>query len=158
MYLRKSNICSHQLDVQEANVSVPLFYGIIHHFVGCWTANDGVLALDVWDVVIEVLRSTSNTKTPSHPVSGNRCETDQLSHVDHVPMNARSSQGELYISEDNEAVSKIIINGRSPTMRHVPTELRLFDRINLDPNIQIKYVDTKNQFAENVDQRKLHAL
>ena len=24
----------------------------------------------------------------------------------------------------------------------------LFDRINLDPEIQIKYIDTKNQFAD----------
>ena len=32
-----------------------------------------------------------------------------------------------------------------------PTELRLdwlFDRINLDPKIQIKYIDTKNQLAD----------
>ena len=38
-------------------------------------------------------------------------------------------------------------------MRHVSRTHRvaldwLFDRINLDPKIQIKYVDTKNQLAE----------
>ena len=36
---------------------------------------DEQLALDLWDVVIAVLRSTSSTKTPSHPASGYRCET-----------------------------------------------------------------------------------
>ena len=48
---------------------------------------------------------------------------------------------------------KIIIRGRSPTMRHVPRTHRvaldwLFDRINLDPKIQIKHIDTKNQLAD----------
>ena len=52
--------------------------------------------------------------------------------------------------EDNEAVIKMIIKGRSPTMRHVSRTHRValdwfFDRINLDPKIQIKYIDTKNQ-------------
>ena len=38
MYLWKSNICTHQLDVLETNVSIPQFYGIGNHFVGCWIA------------------------------------------------------------------------------------------------------------------------
>ena len=47
----------------------------------------------------------------------------------------------------------MIIKGRSPTMRHVSRTRRvaldwLFDRINLDPKIQIKYVDTQNQLAD----------
>ena len=59
----------------------------------------------------------------------------------------------LYVFEDNEAVIKMIMKGRSPTMRHVSRTHRvaldwLFDRINLDPKIQIKYIDTKNQLAD----------
>ena len=55
--------------------------------------------------------------------------------------------------EDNEAVIKMIIKGRSPTKRHVSRTHRvaldwLFDRINLDSKIQIKYIDTKNQLAD----------
>ena len=55
--------------------------------------------------------------------------------------------------EDNEAVIKMIMKGRSPTMRHVSRTHRvaldwLFDRINLGPKIQIKYIDTKNQLAD----------
>ena len=124
---------------------------------------DGLFAWDLWDVVIEVLRSTNNTKMStalalgdrrrtefhsnknmiSHSMSlasGNRNEhssrnVDQMSKVDHVPSNAHSSQGEsmLYIYEENEAVIKMIIKGRSPTMRHVSRTHRvaldwLFDK------------------------------
>ena len=35
----KPNICSSKLEVQEINVSIPQFYRIRNHFVGCWTAN-----------------------------------------------------------------------------------------------------------------------
>ena len=53
----------------------------------------------------------------------------------------------LYNFEDDEFVIKMIIKGRSTTMRHVSRTHRvalhwLFDRINLDSKIQIKYVDT----------------
>ena len=59
----------------------------------------------------------------------------------------------LYIFEDNEAVIKMIIKGGSRTMRHVSRTHRvaldwLFDGINLDSKIQIKYIDTKNQLAD----------
>ena len=48
---------------------------------------------------------------------------------------------------------KMVINGRSPTTRHVSRTHRvaldwLFDRINMDSKIQNKYVDTKNQLAD----------
>ena len=72
-----------------------------------------------------------------------------------VPSNVQSSHQEalLYVFEVNEAVIKMIIKGRSPTMRHVSRTHRvaldwLFDRINLDPKIQIKYIDTINQLAD----------
>ena len=77
-------------------------------------------------------------------------------NVDLVPSNVQSARQEalLYVFQDNEAVIKMIIKGRSsPTMRHVSRRTHrvalnwLFDRINLDPKIQIKYIDTKNQLA-----------
>ena len=80
---------------------------------------------------------------------------DDLDNVDFIPSNVNSSHQEtlLYVFEDNEAVIKMIIKGRSPTMRHVSRTHRvaldsLFDRINLDLQIQIKYIDTKNQLAD----------
>ena len=47
----------------------------------------------------------------------------------------------------------MIIKGRSPTMRHVSRTHRvaldwLFDRINLDSKIHMRYIDTKNQLAD----------
>ena len=68
-------------------------------------------------------------------------------------MNSSRKEVLLYIFEDSEAVIKMIIKGRSPTMRHVSRTHRvaldwLFDRIYLDPKIQIKYIDTTNQLAD----------
>ena len=68
-------------------------------------------------------------------------------------MNSSHQEALLYIFEDNEAVIKMIIKGRSPAMRHVSRTFRvaldwLFDGINLDPKIKIKYIDTKNQLAD----------
>ena len=78
-----------------------------------------------------------------------------LNNIDCVPSNVQFSHQEalLYVFEDNEAVIKMIIKGRSPTMRHVSRTHRvaldwLFERINLDPKVQIKYIDTKNQLAD----------
>ena len=47
----------------------------------------------------------------------------------------------------------MIMKGRSPTLRHVPRTHRaaldwLFGRINLEPKIHIRYVDTKNPLAD----------
>ena len=78
-----------------------------------------------------------------------------LNHIDCVPSNVQVSNQEalLYVFEDNEAVIKMIMKGRSPTMRHVSRTHRvaldwLFDRVNLDSKIQIKYIDSKNQHAD----------
>ena len=82
-------------------------------------------------------------------------------NVDFIPSNVQSSHREalLYVFEDNEAVIKMIIKGRSPTIRHVSRTHRvaldwLFDRINLDPKIQIKHIDTKNQLADMLTKGK----
>ena len=80
---------------------------------------------------------------------------DNLDNVDFISSNVQSSRQKalLYVFEDNEALIKMIIKGRSPSMRHVSRTHRvvldwLFDRSNLDPKIQIKYIDTKNQLAD----------
>ena len=77
-----------------------------------------------------------------------------LHNIDHVPSNRTHSgcNAMLFAFEDNEAVIEII-KGRNPTMRHVSRTHRvalewLFDRINLDSVIQIRYIDTKHQFAD----------
>ena len=77
-----------------------------------------------------------------------------LINIDHVPSSGThsGSNAMLYFFEDNQAVIKMIINGR-PTMRHVSRTHRvaldcLFDRINLDSKVQIRYIDTKHQLAD----------
>ena len=79
----------------------------------------------------------------------------ELCNVDCVASNVESSQSGTMLSifEDNEAVIKMIINGRTPTMRHVSQTHSValdwpFDRIILDPKIRIRYVDSKNQLAD----------
>ena len=116
---------------------------------------------DLWDIVIEVRRTTKDNIQPGHISSGKLgqiqpnhtssrklekiwtiCDSktrtqhvnrkqgvEQLSEVDHVPTNARSSQG--------EGVIKMIIQERSPTMKLVSRTHKvavdwLFDWINLE--------------------------
>ena len=95
---------------------------------------DGLLALDVSDMVIEVLRTTQGVPKPSASSFGetgsipkNTPEVNHvltqnvdLSNVDQVSANAHlfEKKSQLHIFEDNEAVIKMIIKGRSLTMRH----------------------------------------
>ena len=63
-------------------------------------------------------------------------------------VNSSHQEALLYVFEDNEAVIKMIRKGGSPTVRHVSRTHRVsfawwFNRINLDPKIHIKYIDTK---------------
>ena len=124
---------------------------------------DGLLALELWDLIVSVFGSVTQTsdRTGRH-VDTERSQTSQgkinvLKNIDCVLSNVQSSRQEalLYVLEDNEAVIKMIIKGRSPTMRHISRTHRvaldrLFDRINLDPKIRFKYIDTKNQLADTL--------
>ena len=121
----------------------------------------GIRALDLWDLIVSVFGSVNQTSDRSvRLVDTERCQKSQgkinvLKNIYCLPSNVQSSHQEalLYVFEDNEAVIKMIIKGRSPTMRHVSRTHRvaldwLFDRSNLDPKIQIKYIDTKNLLAD----------
>ena len=123
---------------------------------------DGLLALELWDLIVSVLGNishisdrTGKLESDDHKHQKSHNKIDVMKDIDAVPSNAQSASQEalLYVFEDNEAVIKMITKGRSPTMRHVSRTHRvaldwLFDRINLDPKIQIKYIDTKNQLAD----------
>ena len=120
---------------------------------------DGLLALELWDLIVSVFGNISHVSDRTgQPVNGKNKsynKIDVMQDIDSVPSNVQSASREalLYVFEDNEAVIKMILKGRSPTMRHVSRTHRvaldwLFDRINLDPKIQIKYIDTKNQLAD----------
>ena len=120
---------------------------------------DGLPALELWDLIVSVFGNISHVSDRTgQPVNGKNKsynKIDVMQDIDSVPSNVQSASREalLYVFEDNEAVIKMIMKGRSPTMRHVSRTHRvaldwLFDRINLDPKIQIKYIDTKNQLAD----------
>ena len=118
---------------------------------------DGILALDLWDLIVSVLGNVSRVSDGSgqpdsdvHKRHKPQKTIDVMEDIDSVLSNVQSSRQEalLYVFEDNEAVIQMIIEGRSPTMRHVSRTHRvaldwLFDRISLDSKIQIKYIDTK---------------
>ena len=123
---------------------------------------DGLPALELWDLIISVLGNVSRVSDGSgqldndvHIRHKSHNKIDAMKDLDAVPLNVQSARQEalLYVFEDNEAVIKMIMKGRSPSMRHVSKTHRValdwwFDRINLDSKIQIKYIDTKNQLAD----------
>ena len=116
---------------------------------------DGLPALELWDLIVSVLGNVSCADNDVHKRHKSQKKIDVMGDIVSVPSNVRSARQEacLCVFEDNEAAIKMILKGKSPTMRHVSRTHRvaldwLFDRINLDSKIQIKYIDTKNQLAD----------
>ena len=75
--------------------------------------------------------------------------------IDFVPINVPpfNPLAHLIILEDNDAVIKMCIKGRSPALRHVLRTHRvdldwLFDRLMFDPCIFMRYINTKEQLAD----------
>ena len=157
--IRKSHVCSNKLDVQETDMSLTQFNRVWNCFSGCRFAHGRhsrawSLGFDYWCDALKPKSETEGDKSKRWDTSRSKAFKKQLNVQDNAPvsqghlelsildffhLNANSSQkgALLYIFEDNEAVIKMIIKGRSPTMRHVSTIHRhaldwLFDRINLD--------------------------
>ena len=142
----------------------------LNFFFACWFAQgwyvhsrhlrDLVLGYGYWSIAFfqkptstgdpwrdETQKETRNTRTKQHI---NRYDVESF-NVDHVTTAVKPSHfgALLYICEDDEAVIKMIIRGRSPTVRHVSRTHRvaldwLLDRINLF----FKKVDTKNPLPD----------
>ena len=133
---------------------------------------DGLPALELRYLIVSVLGNVSpvsdgsgKSESDVHKRHKPHGKIDVMKDIDSVPSNVQSVRQEtlLYVFEDNEAVIKMIIKGRSLTMRHVSRTLRaafdwLFDRINLDSKIQIKYIDTKNQRADILNKGISHVM
>ena len=100
MYLRKWNISSHtwmckkQTSVSHSSTESDIIS------LDSGLRMDGILAFDLWDVVIEVLHSSSNKKSSTQEASGyslymlntkltkkGNHNVDQLSNLDHVLTN-----------------------------------------------------------------------
>ena len=110
---------------------------------------DGLPVLELWDLIVSVFGNISRVSDRSvkpesdeHKHHKSHNKIDVMEDIDLVPSNVQSANREalLYVFKDNEAVIKMIMKGRSPTMRHVSRTHRvaldwLFDRINLDSKI-----------------------
>ena len=135
---------------------------------------DGIPALDLWDLIVFVLGNTIQTPDRSGqpvvnadkdhgPNKRSQGMINVLNNIDCVPSNVHFSHQEalLYVFEDNEAVIKMIMKGRSPTMRHVSRTHRvardwLFDRINLDPKDPNQIHRHQKPTRRHTDKGKFH--
>ena len=126
---------------------------------------EGIPALSFWDLVTEVYKSGGGQPhakrfgsikcLESDSVAGGNSLLNTLSNIDWVPpsLPPLSGASKLIVFEDNEAVLKMILKGRSPNMRHVVRTHRvdldwLFERLREDPGIFCRFVGTKEQVAD----------
>ena len=88
----------------------------------------GLPALELRDLIVSVLGNVSRVSDRSgqpdddvHKRHKSQKNINVMKDIDSVRSNVQSARQEalLYVFEDNEAVMKMIIKGRSPTMRHV---------------------------------------
>ena len=102
---------------------------------------DGLPALELWDLIVSVLGNVSCVSDQSgKPESNAHKHPKPHKKIDLLNVFQMSNprvKKLQYVFEDNEAVIKMIIKGRSPTMRHVSMTHRvaldwLLDRITLD--------------------------
>ena len=99
-------------------------------FINCrmWTRSE----LDLWDLIVTVLHGNTHQ---NDQVRGDPYKSPLMIWA-FFSSNVNSSRKEalLYIFEDNEAMIKMIIKGRSATMRHVSRTHRVaLDWFNYGP-------------------------
>ena len=75
-------------------------------------------------------------RSPPHTIQKRKQSQRMINDLHNVDLISSHQEAMLFVFEDNETVIKMIIKGRSPTMRHVSRTHRvaldwLFDRINL---------------------------
>ena len=128
---------------------------------------DGIPALDLWDLNVLVLgNSTQKHDRTGRPVvcpqtnhgrQQSRRVINDLDNVDFVSSNVQSSNQEalLYVIEEKEAVIKMIMGERRPTMRHCFQNPQSCSWLVVwsnqlgpkNPN-HMYWIDTKNQLAD----------
>ena len=119
----------------------------------------GLPALELWDLIVCVFGNISHVSDRAgQPVNGKNKSHNKINvvhDIDLVPSNVQSARREalLYVFEDNEAVIKMIMKGRSPTMRHVSRTHRvaldwLLIGLILTQRSKSNTFDTKNQLAD----------
>ena len=176
-YCWKQNICSNKLDVQETNCCFAQFYRVWNHFSGCWIAYGCVTCLwslghSDWSSTFTNIyvqpKHTSIQETDSTLHS--RAKTQKVKRRQKVDWNEKAwtwafvkcglcAHQHTCFSQWISVVIKMIIRGKSPTMRHVSRTHRvaldwLLDRINLEPKIHIDICWHQKPTRWHSDQRK----
>ena len=121
---RKSYVCSKKLDVSETNFSFAQFNRIWSHFFGCG---------------IEVGRYT---RALIHGIWSSQFFTETRIRV---IKNGETRGRTKFVQQSHGMIVDAISSNVHSSRQQNPQR---FDRINLDPKIQIKYIDTKNQLAD----------
>ena len=165
VYLRKSNICSWKLDVQETNFSITQFYRRWIHWSRCSFTHGRYFIPNR----TEQMDPSESYGENRRQLSGPTCITPFQSstptpfqqNIDHIPSNTTHSgpSAMLYVFEDNEAGIKMIPKGRSPILRHASRTHRvaldwLFDKINLDQKNSNPLHWHQTSTRSHFDQRK----
>ena len=155
VHFRKSHVCAKKSDVQETDFSFTQFYRSWNHFSRCRfthgrNSHSHCLGFGDWSISFRTEqnwwtqeRATGNPSAVVKPSMHNPIPIKHTNviatNIDHIPPSTTHSSPSslLYVLDDNEAVIKMIVKGRSPTMRHVSRTHRaaleqLFFRIYLD--------------------------
>ena len=111
--------------VQKARCSFPFELRSKIIALDACTRMEGLPALMLWDLVIDVFGDKSQlpNKSCKPPATGNSVLPDirNTFDVDFVPPSIATSSGlaKLLLLEDNDAVIKMTLKMRAPTLRHV---------------------------------------
>ena len=151
-----SHICSNKLDVKETNFLLDSSTESEIISLDTGLRFDGLLALELWYLIVSVFGRVSQISDGTgelvNDVERHRESQGRINVVENIDQSSRQ-EALLHLFEDNEAVIKMIMKGRSPSIRHESRTHRvaldlLFDRVYLDPKIQIKFIHTQKQLAD----------
>ena len=116
---------------------------------------DGLPSLLLWEEILSVMYDIKISDEQLSRQITKYGMYEVLTSVDYVPHSISPILGnaKLVIMEDNDAVIKMIIKGRTNKLRHVPRTHRidldwLFTVMREDPGLFIKYINTKEQIAD----------
>ena len=113
----------------------------------------GYPLLQLWDEILAVM-TKAKRRTPDPELRRLNSLEAISNSIDHVPTTCpEPGNGKLVVLEDNDAVIKMLMKGRSDKMRHVPRTHRinldwLLCQMRVDPGLRTKHISTKNQLAD----------
>ena len=151
LFFWQSHICSIKPDVSETDCCSSQLNRIWNHLSGhrteigwvCPLWNSGIIIESFLGNISRVSDQWRRLDCDTHKHLKSHNKIDVMKDIDAILSNVQSARQEalLYVFEDNEAVIKMNIKGRSPTVKHVSRTHRvahdwLFDRINLDPRFK----------------------